>query len=63
MQKLIDNLSKKHIEEIINAIIASHSFTILGLDPHGTRVIQKLIDKIKDKQCKSDMCNMCGKCQ
>ena len=48
VQKLIDNLSKKHIEEIINAIIASHSFTILGLDPHGTRVIQKLIDKIKD---------------
>lgn len=48
VQKLIDNLSKKHIEEILNAIIASNSFTILGLDPHGTRVIQKLIEKIKD---------------
>lgn len=46
-QKLIDKLSLKKVEEIIIRIINSNSFPILGLDPHGTRVIQKIIEKIK----------------
>lgn len=46
VQKLIDNLPRKIIEDILKSVISSDSFSILGLDPHGTRVIQKIIDKI-----------------
>lgn len=48
IQKLIDKLAIKQIEEIIIQIINSNSFSILGLDPHGTRVIQKIIERIKN---------------
>lgn len=46
VQKLIDNLPRKIIEDIIKSLISSNSFSILGLDPHGTRVIQKILEII-----------------
>lgn len=50
VQKLIENLPLKYIEEILNQIISSESFTILGLDPHGTRVLQKILESIVQSQ-------------
>ena len=50
VQKLIENLPLKYIEEILNQIITSESFTILGLDPHGTRVLQKILESIVQSQ-------------
>ena len=50
VQKLIENLPLKNIEEILNQIISSESFTILGLDPHGTRVLQKILESIVQSQ-------------
>ena len=46
IQKIIEHLSIKELDEIVQVIIPQ-SFRLLCLNPHGTRVIQKIVISIK----------------
>lgn len=48
IQKLLESISDDKIKEVL--FLVSSQFVNLGESPHGTRVLQKIIEVIKDKE-------------